>query len=702
MSDLREPTETDQIDGGSAGEPAVRTNWVVFTASAVGIIAIALWAIIRPEQAAEQLGVWVGWTSTWFGWFYIALATAILIFVIYLGASRYGHVRLGPDHSQPEFSTFSWAAMLFAAGIGTDLMFFSVAEPVTQYLQPPDQQGGTIEAAREATAWTLFHYGLSGWAMYALMGMALGYFAYRLRRPLAVRSALYPIFGKRMDGGLGDVVDTAAILGTVFGVATSLGIGVVQLNFGLKILFGAEESTGWQIALVVLAVVMAAISATTGVDRGIRFLSQLNVLLAIGLAAWVLVTGKTAFLLDAIVTNVGDFIRRFPAMTMETFAYGNTEAVEQYGALDSTTWLSYWTLFFWAWWIAWASFVGLFLARISRGRTIRQFVLGTMVIPFSYIVMWISIFGNSAIDRIRQGDESFGTSTVETPQFGFYTLLMDYPGATFIAGVATFVGLLFYVTSADSGALVMGNLSSKRRSATDDAAPWMRIVWAAVTGLLTIAVLIVGGVGALQNATLIMGLPFAIVLLLVMIGLFRALQVEGHRVDSSRHSLPQIISARGAQVDPGAGRSWKARLGRALNFVTVAQASRYLDEIVEPALRDVAAELREQGVSAEVRTDAPLTDITDDDCTGRNVELRLTGEQQHPFVYRVAVQEAPVPAYGGRMVRGQDRYARLEVHLAGGGLGYDVMGYSPLQIIHDCLDQYERHLEFLRLEDPSA
>ena len=596
--------------------------------------------------------------------------------MLYLGISRYGNVRLGPDHSRPEFSTFAWASMLFAAGIGTDVMFFSVVEPVTQYMAPPTGEGETVVAAREATVWTLFHYGITGWAMYALMGLALAYFAYRQNLPLAVRSALYPIFGKRVDGPLGHVVDTAAVLGTVFGVATSLGIGVVFLNVGLNVAFGVGIGTGAQIGLAVLAVTMAAVSATTGVDKGIRFLSQLNVILALGLAAWVLVTGQTTFILNAVVMNVGDFVATFPGKTMETFAF-----------VDNEEWMSLWTLFFWAWWIAWASFVGMFLARISRGRTIRQFVVGTMVIPFTYIVMWISIFGNAAIDRVRGGDADFADEAQQYDGAGFFTLLEDYPASGVLVVLSIFVGLLFYVTSADSGALVMANLSSRLRDVQDDAAPWMRIVWASVTGLLTIAMLAVGGILALQYATIIFAVPFAFVLALVMWGLLKALRVESRRVDAAVHHLPTVLSARSVRE----GREgWRARLARATNFVDVADAERHLNDVVAPALGEVAAELNERGLSVEV-----TSGVSDDDARPW-VELR-TQASEHPFVYRVEVTESPVPTYGGRMIGDRDRYARLEVHLDDGGQDYDVMGFAADQLIHDCLDQYEQHLAFLRL-----
>ena len=453
-------TETERRDAAPEGPTRPRVRMPVFVASFAGTIAMATWALASPSSAESVLGSVTGWVTTWFGWFYVLLATVVLVFVIGLGISRYGHVRLGPDHSRPEFSTFAWASMLFAAGIGTDVMFYSVVEPATQYMAPPMGEPETVEAAREATVWTLFHYGISGWGMYALMGLALGYFCYRRGLPLAVRSALAPVLGKRIGGPLGHGVDTAAVLGTIFGVATSLGIGVVFLNVGLNVLFGVEVGTGAQVALAVLAVVMAAISATTGVDKGIRFLSQLNVVLALGLAAWVLVTGNTSLLLNSVVTNVGDFVTTFADKTMETFPW-----------TDNAEWMGYWTLFFWAWWVAWASFVGLFLARISRGRTIRQFVAGTLVIPFLYIVMWVSIFGNAAIERIREGDASFAEVAQDFTGAGFYELVEGYPAGQVVIAVAFFVGLLFYVTSADSGALVMANLTSRLGSISEDAAP---------------------------------------------------------------------------------------------------------------------------------------------------------------------------------------------------------------------------------------
>ena len=664
-------------------EPPARLKGPVFYGAATGVVLIALWAMVSPAVAADAIGTLVGWTSAWFGWFYILFATAVLVFVLFLGISRYGRIKLGPEHSAPQYSTFAWASMLFAAGIGTDLMFFAVAEPVTQYLAPPVGEGQTVEAAREATVWTLFHYGITGWGMYALMGMALAYAAYRRNLPLAIRSALYPVFGKRIHGALGHGVDLAAVLGTIFGVATSLGIGVVQLNFGLAVLFGIPEGRAAQIGLIVLAVGAATVSAVSGVDRGIKRLSQLNVLLAIGLAGFVLLAGKTTFLLDGLVLNIGDFVSSFPSLTMQTFAFDRP-----------VEWLNGWTLFFWAWWIAWAAFVGLFLARISRGRTIRQFVAGTMVIPFSYIAMWISIFGNSAIDRVRSGDAAFGELAMNTPERGFYTLLMDYPAFPFIGAVATFVGLLFYVTSADSGALVMANLSAHLRRPQDDAGAGLRIFWAVATGLLTAAMLIVGGVPALQNATIIMGLPFAFVMVLVMIGLHRALRLESLRAAAHRPVRPgRSGRVLGAPADGRRPSGRRERRRRAMAFSGEDSAEDYLGAVAVPVLREVAGELRGQGIDAQVRRSA-------DDLVEGDAELTVDPGGDHPFHYRLRLRSVRIPGHGRRVRADEDTYSRLEVQVGEAAPGYDVLGYTYTQLIDDVLDQYERHLEFLRLQEP--
>ncbi|WP_104199908.1 choline BCCT transporter BetT [Cryobacterium sp. Y29] len=659
-------------------ENKTRVNKTVFFGSASGIIAIALWAILAPTNASDVIAAVVDWVSVNLGWYYFLIVTVVLVFVIVVALSRVGKTRLGPDHSRPQFSLFTWTAMLFAAGIGIDLMFFSVSEPVTQYLAPPTGDGGSVEAARQAMVWTLFHYGITGWALYALMGLALGYFAYRQNLPLSIRSALYPIFGKKIHGPIGDVVDIAAILGTIFGIATSLGIGVAQLNYGLTFMFGTPETVLVQGSLIALSVVMATISVVSGVEKGIRRLSELNVLLSVGLMLFILIVGNTSFLLDAIILNIGDTLSRFPAMTLNTFAYNRPDE-----------WLNWWTLFFWAWWIAWAPFVGLFLARISRGRTIREFVAGTMIVPFAFILLWIAVFGNSALAIVIGGDAGFGEVAMNSPERAFYSLLAEFPFAPATAAIATFTGLLFYVTSADSGALVMANFTSHLKDSESDGPKWLRIFWAVTTGVLTMSMLLVGGIPTLQNATIIMGLPFSAVLLLVMLGLYRALRLEQSLTDSYRASLPGLLSGR--STDPARARNWRQRLSRAMSYPGPRQAERFLSGVALPALQEVRDELVTQG--AEVTLSKGVVD----GLQLPHLDLNVSMGDERGFKYQIYPVQLDTPTYAVRAASASGKYYRMEVFSLEGSHGYDLMGYSKEQVITDVLDHYETHLDFLHL-----
>ncbi|MFW9213582.1 choline BCCT transporter BetT [Corynebacterium amycolatum] len=668
-----------QAQASVTSEPEV--NWPVFIISGVGILAIALWAIFAPDNAADTLAGIVSWVSKNFGWFYIVTATVAVLFMLYVAISRTGQIKLGPDHAKPQFGLFSWASMLFAAGIGIDLLFFSVAEPVAQYYGPPTGDAETIEAARQAVVFTLFHYGVTGWALYALMGMAFGYFAYRLNMPLTIRSALYPIIGKRIHGPAGEAVEIAAMLGTVFGVATSLGIGVVQLNYGLRVLFGVDESTSWQIALIVVAVSVAIASAVSGVDKGIRRLSELNVGLAICLMLYILITGRTAFLFDALVMNVGEYVSKFPSMTMDTYAFSGAQE-----------WLNSWTLFFWAWWVAWAPFVGLFLARISRGRSLRQFVVGTLTIPFLFVLMWVSVFGNSALDLVINGDSEFGQTALDYPERAFYLLLEQYPSPMMVAAVASLIGLLLYITSADSAALVMSNFTSKITDTQQDGKKWTRIFWAVVVGVLTISMLYVGGIPTLQSATIVMGLPFAFVIYLVMYGLFKSLRLELLQQDSTRRALHGAMSGRAVDGRQG---DWRNRLARSMSFPGKKPVMRYLDRVVQPALEQVADAIRERGGEVTLHRE-PAEEVGID-----QIDLQVGFGEEMSFRYQVYPVEHLTPSFAGLVHLDSDAdiyYYRLEVFTLTGSLGYDVYGYTQEQLISDVLDLYERHLEFLHMQ----
>jgi len=671
-------------------------NPVVFFVSAAIITVVALAAIFAPQVVNDAFGTAVTWTSRWFGSFYILLITAALVFILALAFSRFGRVRLGPDNSTPDFSTFSWTAMLFAAGIGTEILFFAVAEPVDQYMHPPTGDGQTVQAARDAIVLSLFHYGISGWGLYALVGLSMAYFAYRRRDTLTLRSTLRPLLGRHTEGIIGDVVDAAALVGGVFGIAASLGVGVVQLNVALNILFGLPQGFPTQIGLTALAVIMATVSAVSGVDRGVRVLSTINVLLAIGLALWVLITGNAAFLIDALVGSIGDFFTRFPLLTLETYAYNRPDE-----------WLNAWTLFFWAWWIAWAAFVGMFLARISRGRTIRQFVLGSLLLPFCYILMWVAIFGNHALDLVIRGNGEFRDITLNQPEQGLYWMLEHLPGQKILIALALFIGILFYVTSADSGALVMANLSSRIRSARQDATAWLRIFWATLTGILTIAMLVAGGIPILQQATIVMALPFSGVLILIMYTLWRSLSTEDTynqalSIANRNRALGFNGSAAGLEQTP-----WRERLAHTLNSVSPDEAGHAMERRIVPALEAVATELRKENVSAEVFVEGPEAQDPDDERTflGRaslvvsSEPASEVGEEQSSsidsFRYVVRMVVTPVPAYGFAVHEADDLTVRLEVRPHSGGQGYDVVDWNSDQVAHDVLDHYERWLEYV-------
>ncbi|MBV4366615.1 choline transporter [Erwinia sp. BNK-24-b] len=650
-------------------------NPVVFYTSAALILVFTVTTIFFTDLSDRWINNTLEWVSNTFGWYYLLAATVYIVFVVLIAASRFGSIKLGPEQSKPEFSLMSWAAMLFAAGIGIDLMFFSVAEPVTQYMMPPEGHGQTMEAARQAMVWTLFHYGLTGWAMYALMGIALGYFSYRYGLPLTIRSALYPIFGKRINGAIGHSVDIAAVVGTIFGIATTLGIGVVQLNYGLKVLFHVPEGLTAQAALIALSVIMATISVTSGVNKGIRILSELNVLLALGLILFVLFMGNTSFLLNALVLNVGDYINRFMGMTLNSFAFDRP-----------TEWMNNWTLFFWAWWVAWSPFVGLFLARISRGRTIRQFVVGTLTIPFIFTLLWLSIFGNSALYEIIHGNTALAQETLAHPERGFYSLLAQYPAFTFSASVATITGLLFYVTSADSGSLVLGNFTSKLSDINNDAPNWLRIFWSLAIGLLTLGMLMVNGVTALQKTTVIMGLPFSFVIFFVMAGLYKSLRVEDHRRAST------IVSTPPAPVSREDRLNWKQRISRVMNYPGSTHTKKMLDNVCRPAMEEVALELERRGAKVQVSERPPLEDER-----LNHLEMVVNLGDEQSFLYQIWPQRYSVPAFTYRARSGKSDYFRLETFLLEGTQGNDLMDYTKEQIINDILDQYERHLTFLHI-----
>ncbi|PXY00122.1 choline BCCT transporter BetT [Halomonas sp. LBP4] len=647
-------------------EQSNRLNPIVFHGSVAGILIFLIYAIAFTDHATAFFNAGLGWIGNTFGWYYMLAIVAYLVFVVMIGFSRFGKIRLGPDHSRPEFSLLSWSAMLFAAGLGGAILFFVVSEPLTHYLNPPLGEGGTAEAQRRAVVQTYMHWGISGWGLYVLMGMALAYFSYRHRLPLAIRSTLYPLLGKRIYGPIGNAVDITAVLATVFGIATALGIGVMQMNYGLTYLFGVPEGLPAQIMLILLVVTLATLSVVSGVKRGIRRLSELNLLLIAGLVLFVLLQGDTLKLLNALVMNTGDYLAAFPGLSFDTYAY----------APEAQGWFSGWTVFFWGWWIAWAPFVGLFLARISRGRTIREFVAGALFIPLIFVMVMMSVFGNSGIDMVEQGLVVLGEQAVNMPQASIYTFLEQLPWVGLTATLVTLLSIVFFVTSADSGALVLSNFTYVLRDVNHDAPVRLRIFWSAIIGLITLALLMAGGLRTLQSAVVITALPFSAVIFLTMIGMYRSLKVETGKADARQ----QVVASGVAASD------WRERLDRTLDGTTQNGAEATLRHAIRPALIELAEELTRRGQRATV------TEQAMDDTQLLCPTLQVDFDGAPSFIYGIRPQRLQPPSF---LPADDDYYLRLDVHLAEGGLGQDLNGYTRLQVVHDALNEYQRHLRFL-------
>jgi len=646
--------------------PRSMINRPVFFTSGALILGMVLFAAIAPGIVQDVFSSVQAWIFTNASWFYMLTVAFILLSTVYVALSRYGDIKLGPDHSEPEHHDISWYSMLFAAGMGIGLMFFGVAEPVMHFLDPPIGEGGDALAARQAMGITFFHWGLHAWAVYAIVALILAYFSFRQGLPLTLRSALYPMLGDRIYGPIGHAVDIFAIIGTVFGVATSLGLGVSQINTGLNYLFNIPVSTQVQVILIIVACGLATLSAASGVNRGIRILSELNMLLAILLLLFVLISGPTVFLLQTFVENTGVYLSGMVARTFNLYAY------------QPSDWIGGWTVFYWGWWISWSPFVGVFIARISRGRSIRQFIGGVLLMPTGFTFMWMTAFGDSAINFIlNEGMTNLADTVKDDTTVALFVFLEQFPFSSVMSAVAIAMVLVFFVTSADSGALVVDQLAS---GGAEDPPVWQRIFWSLLMGAVAIVLLMADGLSALQTATIATALPFSVILLIAMWGLSKAL-----RLDATKRQLRTRRLSRGsASVS---SESWEQRLRNMVMMPRRPQVERFIDEVVRGAMQDVSEALRSQGYQARV-----------EDSEGQ-ISMTITHGEHLDFVYEVYVVEAERPSLTPAEAENdaQPRYYRAEVHLGEGGQDYDVMGWSREQVIGDILDQYERHRHFLRI-----
>ncbi len=504
----------DHVKVGRLG-PFPKVSKPVFITSALLIVGFIIFGAFFTETAGTLFSFLQKFITDKFGWMFIVLMNVALIFCIYLAASRYGDIRLGNQTEEPQYSLFSWIGMLFSAGIGIGLVYWGTAEPLYHFMAPPLGEGQTVEAAKQAMSISFLHWGLHAWAIYTIVALSLAYFHFRRGLPLSIRSTLYPILGKRIYGRWGHTVDILAVFGTMFGVVTSLGLGVMQINSGLENLFGIPNSLTVQFIIIAFVTALACGSLMLGLDKGIKRLSDINMGFTGVLLAFMVILGPTLFIFDSFVENIGNYLVALVPLSTWGESYSNTD------------WQSGWTIFYWAWWVSWAPFVGVFIARISRGRTIREFVLGVLLIPMLILFFWFTTFGGVAIhmELLAALDPALvSPGLVEAVQAdtgsAIFKLVEYYPFTKPVTLLIVIMIVLWFVTSSDSASFVIDMLT-----AGGDTNPpkIQRLFWATMEGLIAAILLAAGGLGALQAAAIVAGLPFALVIFVMMYALLRGL-----------------------------------------------------------------------------------------------------------------------------------------------------------------------------------
>ncbi len=493
---------------------------VFFTSGALILLFIGI-TLLFQEQTSTALTNLQAFISNSMGWFLILAVNIYLGTMIFLAFSKFGSIRLGGQYARPDFPLFAWLAMLFSAGMGIGLMFWSVGEPVFHFLAPPldGVAPETAEAAQQAMGLTFFHWGLHAWGIYAAVALALAFFAFNWGLPLTMRSVFYPLLGDRIYGWAGNAIDILAVWATLFGLASSLGFGVGQISAGLNFLFGTPDTTAMQVGLIFIITGFATASVVSGLGAGVRRLSELNIYLAAALALFVLAVGPTLFILGGFLQTLGYYVSSLPALSFWTETFENSQ------------WQNSWTVFYWAWWISWAPFVGTFIARISKGRTVREFVLGVLLLPSMVSFMWMSVFGGSAMYLELNNIGNLSEAVNENVATALFVMLENFP----LTGITSFIGIVlvvvFFVTSSDSGSLVVDNLTSGGK--LDSPVP-QRVFWAVTEGVVAAVLMLSGGLGALQSAAIAVGLPFACVLLVMCFSLLKGLNQEMAALEAAK------------------------------------------------------------------------------------------------------------------------------------------------------------------------
>jgi choline/glycine/proline betaine transport protein len=513
------PSETHETTGSTPVAPALPPaspavqpapgpgiqRWVFWPAAAV-VLAFSAFAIFAPRAAEAMFAAIQSTIVNAFNWYYVLIAAFFVAFALVMGFSRFGDIKLGRDDDKPEFSVGAWFSLLFAAGMGIGLVFYGVSEPLSHFVDPrPGVEGTPEQLAQQALTQTYLHWGVQAWSIYVVVGLGLAYAIHRRGRPISIRWTLEPVLGrKRVEGPWGHAIDIVALAGTLFGVATSLGLGVLQISSGLESAGLGEPSVGMQVVIIGVITLFVLLSVLSGVTKGMKWLSSANLILAGLLLAYILVFGQTEFLLREWVQSIGGYIQNYVGLSFTVSAFQGAEG---------EAWQAAWTSFYWGWWISWSPFVGIFIARISRGRTVREFVLGVIIVPTMLGILWFAVLGGSALylELNDPGSMTLPDGTVDL-EGSIFQLLSYFPGSVVLTVGVIILIAIFFVTSADSGALVMGMIAT---GGNQEPAKWVRTFFTLVTAVLAIALLLTGGLTALQTAAITIALPFSVVMLLM-------------------------------------------------------------------------------------------------------------------------------------------------------------------------------------------
>lgn len=500
-------------------------NKRVFIAAASVLIFSIAFTLLFEEQADYYFEVAQSYVSSHAGWIYTLAANIFIVFCLYIAFSKYGNIRIGGAKARPEFSIWAWFAMLFSAGIGNGLVLFSIADPVRDFINPPRLAGADPALiAQEAINFSFLHHGIHGWAIYSLVGLALAYFTYNRKMPLTLRSAFYPILGNKIHGWIGDLIDVMAVITTIFGLATTIGFGVGQINSGFTHVFGVPSTLFYQIVIIIAITGISTLSAFSGVNRGVRMLSILNIRVALTIFVLVLILGPTTFIFRSYIQNVGSYLVNFVDMSTYTEVFRNTE------------WQKIRTIMYWGWWISWSPFVGTFIARISKGRTIKEFILCVLILPAAVTFLWFSAFGGISMNDILMGDMAMIEAVNDDITTALYVFFEKFPLAIVLKILGVVLICSFIITSADSGALVVDSITSGGKLNTPK---FQRVIWAVAIGAVASVLMYGGGLNALQTAVTISGLPFAIFLLMMCYSLLRGIREDYNEMQRKKKLIEQ-------------------------------------------------------------------------------------------------------------------------------------------------------------------